>query len=277
MEQKKSNHKGPSPKDGMKNRLPISEMKQPIEEYCASQQEIYLATKNDSPFPDLEVAEYRYAKGKHLIILTPASIFLNQLEEGSQVTGFIFDKQGKGLKMTKRLYGKFICRALANDDDFLNDLALTDELVKRMQNHGAKFFFLAPEECTVFFGGGEIFSMDQDMNPNFAKVAPNGKPRFEHTHHVLMEYEGKEVIFNTICRENGEYFTLTKADSNKVAYLKNDGVCKFYDGRDRHFSSKMTILPEEKVSEIYKELQECNHSFFKTPDNLLALSFRYEG
>ncbi len=264
--------KGPNPKEGMKNRLPVSEMKEPIEKFCASQQEMYIATNTNSDFPELEVVEYRYAQGKHLIVLTPASIFLNTLKDGDKFTGFIFDKQGKGLKMTKRVYGKFTCNELSTDNDYLVKVSETDELVKRMLTHGAKFFQLDSNELTVFFGGNEIYSMDKNMTPRFAKFAPHGKERFENSHHVLMEYNDKDVIFNTII-EDGVYYTLTKADSNKIEYIKNGGECKFYDGRDNHFTSKMTILPDEKVQEIFDKLVATNHAFFKSTDGLVALSY----
>lgn len=261
-----------NPKDGMKNRLPIGEMKIPIETFCKEQKEMYIATKNDTDFPELEVAEYRYFDGKHLLILTPASIFLNKFENGTKFTGFIFDKQGKGLKMTKRIYGNFISEILSTDADLLQTMAQTDELVKRMLTHGAKFVLLKVEQLTAYFGGNEIFALDNDMNPSFAEVTPNGKKRYENVHHVLMEYEGREVIFNTIIKE-GVYYTLTKADSNKMEHIKAGKECKFYDGRDNHFTSKMTILEESKTQEIFDELVEKNHAYFKKIDGLVALSY----
>lgn len=272
---KKPQNNGPSPKDNMKNRLPIGQMKAPIEEFCKSQNELYIALQNNTQFPDLEVVEYRYFEGHHLVILTPASIFLNKLEDGSKFTGFIFDKQGKGLKMTKRVYGKFVSKELTTDADILLKVAETDQLVKRMLTHGAKFFELESEELKVFFGGGEIFDMDKDMNPSFAEYSPNGKKRYENSRHVLMEYEDREVIFNTLVNGN-VYQTLTKATSNKVDYIKNGGECKFYDGKERHFSSKVKILEDDKVEEIYKKLHDTNHAFFKTMDDLIALEFCFE-
>lgn len=264
---------GGGPKEAMKKRLPIEEMKAPIEAFCESQQEMYIAVSNGSDFPDLEVADYRYAQGKHVLVLTPASIFLTKFKSGDKFTGFVFDKQGRGLKMTKRVYGKFICEELNVKSELLQEMAKTDDLVKRMLTHGAKFFTLVPEEMTVFFGGQEIFAMDKDMNPSFAKFAPNGKERFENSRHILMEYGEREVIFNTIV-ENGIYYTLTKADSNKMNHIKNNGECNFFDGRDNHFTSTMTILSEEKVGEIFDKLVATNHSFFKSIDGLVALSFQ---
>lgn len=266
---------GGGPKEAMKTRLPVSEMKGPIEAFCESQKEMYIAVNNGSDFPDLEVVEYRYVQGTHLLVLTPASMFLTKFKTGDNFTGFIFDKEGRGLKMTKRVYGKYTCEELKPEGEFLQKVGETDELVKRMLTHGAKFFTLTPKEMTIYFGGQEIFSLDKDMNPSFAKFAPNGKERFEHSHHVLMEYEGREVIFNTLI-ENGVYYTLTKAESNKMTYIKNGGECQFFDGRDNHFTSKMTVLPEEKVQEIFDKLVATNHCFFKSTDGLVALSYQKE-
>ncbi|MFI3230369.1 MAG: hypothetical protein R3Y29_02315 [bacterium] len=268
-------HKG-NPKDSIKNRLPIGEMKEPIEEFCRSQKELYISLQNNTEFPDLEVVDYRYiAEGKHVIILTPLSIFLNKLEDGSKFSGFIFDKKGRGLKMTKRVYGKFVCKGLTTDDDILLKLAETDELLKKMLTHGAKFFELEAKDLNVFFSDFEIFNMDSQMNPTFAEYTPSGKKRYENSRHIVMEYEDREVIFNTLI-EGNTYRTLTRADSNKVAYIKNDGEFKFYDGRDRHFLSKITILEDKCIEDIAEKLRATNHMFFKSTDNLLALEFYFK-
>lgn len=264
---------GPSPKDSMKNRLPVEEMKQPIADFLSAQRQIHLAVNNDTPFPDLEVTEFRFHQGKCIIILTPASIFLTKLEDGSQFTGFIFDKEGHGLKMTKRAYGKFVGTLLGEEDPLLRSLAEDDGMISHMIAHKGKFLLLDAEEFTVFFSPSEVFAMDKEMNPSFAPFEPNGKPRYPHIHHVLMSYQDREVIFNTI-QEDGVYYTLTKAESNKMSYLKEGGVCQFFDGRDRHFSSAMTILPEEKVKEIFDKLVAANHAYFKSTDGLVALSFQ---
>lgn len=269
----KQGQQGPSPKDAMRNRLPVSEMKQPIEEFLASQKELYVAVNNNTPFPALEVADYRYISGVFILILTPASMFLNKMEDGAQFTGFVFDKEGKGLKMTKRVYGEFTAKQLSTDADVLKKIAETDQMVLKMLSHGAKFLQLQPENLTVYFSQSEIFTMDGEMNPSFAEVAPNGKKRFENSRHVLMEYDNREVIFNSI-HENGVYFTLTKADSNKISYIKDGGECKFYDGRDNHFTSKMTILPDEKLEEVFDKLKETNFSYFKSTEGLVALSYQ---
>ncbi|MFI3207076.1 MAG: hypothetical protein R3Y33_07490, partial [Clostridia bacterium] len=263
----------PNPRDAMKNRLPASEMKAPIEEFLTSQNEIYISVNNNTSFPDLEIADYRYVSEKFIVILTPASVLLNKIEDGSEISTLIFDKQGRGLKSTRRIYGQCVCKVLSADTDVLLELAKTDGMIKKMLTHGAKFLELEVKSLTVMFPGNQIFSMDKDMTPSFAKFAPNGKERFENSRHVLMEYDGRQVIFNTII-EDGVYYTLTKENSNKVNYIKNAGECMFFDGRDNHFSSKMTILPEDKVQEIFEKLQNTNNSFFKKNEGLIALSYQ---
>ncbi|MFI3253991.1 MAG: hypothetical protein R3Y63_06580 [Eubacteriales bacterium] len=264
---------GPSPKDAMKNRLPISEMKEPILQFLDSQKELYIAVNNDSVFPDLEVADFRMSGTTMILLLTPASMFLPSMKDRDQFTGFIFDKQGRGLKMTKRVYGKFTAHLLSTEDDLLKPLAESDPMMKKMLSHGAKFFRLSQESMTVYFSGSEIFSLDQELNPSFAEFSPNGKKRFENSRHVLMEYEGREVIFNSLV-EGNTYYTLTKADSNKISYLKQGGECKFYDGRDNHFTSKMEFLDEGKTQEIFDKLLATNSGFFKKNEGLLGLSYQ---
>lgn len=61
------------------------------------------------------------------------------------------------------------------------------------------------------------------------------------------------MIFNTIV-EGKDYFTLTKADSNKISYIKDGGLCQFFDGRDRHFSSTAEILEATQVEILYNKL-----------------------
>ncbi|MFI3249597.1 MAG: hypothetical protein R3Y07_01375 [Eubacteriales bacterium] len=264
---------GPNPKDAMKNRLPVSEMKTPILEFLSSQKELYIAVNNDSDFPELEVADYRMNGQTMILILTPASMFLASMKDGDKFTGFIFDKQGSGLKMTKRVYGKFTAHLLSTEDDLLKPPAETDPMMKKMLSHGAKFFRLTQESMTAFFSGSEIFTLDQDLNPSFAEFSPNGKKRYENSRHILMEYEGREVIFNTFV-EGNLYYTLTKLSSNKISYIKQGGECKFFDGRDNHFTSKVELLDEEKTQEIFDKLVATNSSYFKSNDGLVGLCYK---
>lgn len=262
-----------NPKDAIKNRLSSNAVKPSIEKFCKEQQEIYIALNNDSAFPLLEVADYRYINGSHILILTPASIFLNQFQNNTKFSGFIFDKLGSGLKMSKRIYGNFVCQSISTDHQLLQELSLSDPLIKKMLSHGAKFFLLNSQSLKAYLSHSEIFDLDENMTPSFAKFAPNGKERFENARHVLMEYQSREVIFNTII-ENGTYYTLTKADSNKISYIKSGEECLFYDGIDAHFSSKVDIIQDSnKVQEVFDKLIASNHSYFKSIDGLVALSY----
>ncbi len=261
-----------SPKDAMKNRKPIGEMKDDILAFCATQPNIEVAINNGTDFPTVEKANYKYIDGKHILLLVGVSALLNVVEDGTKISGLIFDKDGQGLKMSKRIYGKFTCKALDNSCELLQKAAEADPLYKKMLNHGAKFFELELIEATVYFSSSEIFTLDSDWNPSFSKYSLSGKERFENSRHILMTYEDREVIFNVIV-ENETYYTLTKADSNKVNYIKNDGVCKIFDGRDNHFETKIEILSSEKVAEVNEKLRATNNAFFKNAEGLLALSF----
>ncbi len=261
-----------SPKDAMKNRKPICEMKEDILKFCETQPNIEVAFNNNTDFPIIEKANYKYIDGKHILLLVGVSALLNKVKDGSKISGLIFDKDGQGLKMSKRLYGKFTCKALDTSCELLQKAAEVDAMYKKMLSHGAKFFELELIEATVYFSGSEIFTLDSDWNPSFSKYTLSGKERFENSRHILMTYEGRDVIFNVVI-EDGVYYTLTKADSNKVEYIKNGGLCKIFDGRDNHFETKIEILPEEKVAEVDSKLKATNNAFFKDTKNTLALSF----
>ncbi len=261
-----------SPKDAMKNRKPICEMKEDILSFCETQPNIEVAINNDTDFPVIEKANYKYIDGKHILLLVGVSALLNTVKDGDNISGLIFDKDGQGLKMAKRIYGKFTCKALDTSCELLQKAAKADDMYKKMLNHGAKFFELELIEAIVYFSGSEIFALDSDWNPSFSKYTLSGKERFENSRHVLMTYGDREVIFNTVI-EDGVYFTLTKADSNKVEYIKKGGTCKVYDGRDNHLETKITILSDDKVAEVDSKLKATNNAFFKSTEGLLALSF----
>ncbi len=261
-----------SPKDAMKNRKPICEMKEDILAFCENQPNIEVAVNNGTDFPIIEKANYIYIDGKHILLLVGVSTLLNVVKDTDKISGLIFDKDGKGLKMSKRIYGKFTCKALDASCELLQKAAEVDAMYKKMLNHGAKFFELELIEATVYFSGSEIFTLDSDWNPSFSKYTLSGKERFENSRHILMTYGDRDVIFNTII-EDGVYYTLTNANSNKIEYIKNGGICKIYDGRDNHFDTKIQILSEDKVIEIDSKLRATNNAFFKNTENLLALSF----
>ncbi len=263
-----------SPKDAMKNRKPICEMKEDILSFCETQPNIEVAVSNGTDFPLIEKANYKYIDGKHILLLVGVSALLNVIKDGDKISGLIFDKDGQGLKMAKRLYGKFTCKALDVSCDLLQKAAQADELYKKMLSHGAKFFELELVEAMVYFSGSEIFALDSEWNPSFSQYTPSGKERFEHSRNILMTYgeDDREVIFSVVI-EGDKYYTLCNAKSNKVSYIQNGGICKIYDGRDNHFETKIEILSEDKVLEIDSKLKAANNAFFKSTDSLLALTF----
>ncbi len=261
-----------NPKEAMKNKLPISEMKNVILDFCQTQPTMEIAINNGTSFPIIEKGNYKYVNGKHILLVVGVSRLLNTLNDGDMIAGMIFDKDSEGLKSSKRIYGNYKCKAISTTDKALIEAVKDDKMYTKMLNHGAKFFELELVEGTAYFSGNEIFTLDKDYNPSFAKYTLSGKERFENSYKILMQYEGRDVIFNVII-EDGVYYTLTSASSNKVEYIKNGGVCNFYDGRDNHFQSKVEILPAEKVGEIDKKLRATNNAFFDKTENLLALSF----
>ncbi len=262
-----------NPKDAIKNRKPICEMKEVVLNFCKSQANIEIAINDGTEFPIIEKANYKYIDGKHILLLVGVSCLINKITHEDKISGLIFDKDGKGLKMAKRIYGKFVCKELKTSDEILKKAASEDELYKKMLNHGAKFFQLELQEGTCYFSGSEILTLDTNWNPSFSKYSLSGKERFENSRHILMMYEDREVIFNTII-EDDIYYTLTSVNSNKIEYIKNGGICQIFDGRDNHFKTQISILPQEKVIEIDKKLKETNNAFFKNTDGLIALSFK---
>ncbi len=268
------NHPPRKPHHPIKQRLPTEEMKPVVEAYFQEQTEIFVAINGNSGFPTIESAEYRYVQGKHYMILNPSSLFVKEFQEGTEFTGYLKNKDGNGIRHTKRAYGHFLCHERSSEDQVFLQLRENDPSIGWMlaEGHRSKCFELGFETITLVLGMGEIFAMDDSMNPTFAPFTPSGIKRYETSRHVLMEYEGKEVMFNTLVKEK-QYFTLTRADSNKMDYIKAGGVCKFYDGRDRHFTSKMEILSQEKLEEIHQTLKETNHSYFEQTEGLVALSF----
>ncbi len=264
-----------SPKDAMKNRKPINEMKVEILNFLEKQTSIEIAYNNGEDFPLIEKANYRYIDGRHIMLLVGVSSLLNVIKDNDKISGLIIDKDGQGLKMTKRVYGNYICKALDTSSNILLKAANEDPLYKKMLNHGAKFFELELVEGKAYFGSNEIFSLDKNWNVNFSKYTMSGKERFENSYTLLMTYgdNEKEVIFSVIV-EDGTYYALCNVNSNKVEHIKNGGICKIYDGRDNHFETKIQILEPEKVIEIQEKLKATNNAFFKSTDNLLALSFK---
>ncbi len=261
-----------SPKDAMKNRKPVCEMKEEILAFCGTQPNMEVAINGENGFASIEKANYKYIEGKHILLLTKSSTLLKSVNDGDKIAGLIIDKDAEGMKTAKRIYGKYICKLLDASDDVLKKATEQDKMYNKMLRQGGKFFELQLVEATAFFSGNEVYTLDSDWNPSYSNHTLSGEPRFEHSRLLLMTYTDREVIFNVFI-EDGVYYTLTSADSNKVAYIKNGGVCKIFDGRDNHFETKIQILPDEKVEEINGKLKATNNTYFKNTENLLALSF----
>lgn len=261
-----------NPSDAIRSRVPANEVKPSIESLCQEQRLIYLSKNNGDDFPALEPVDYRYKQGQHLIIVPPISLFKGNLQPGDLISGYLADPKGKGLKMTKRVYGKFSCHPLDSDSPLLQELAQDDEMAKRALSHKGQFMTLSLVEGMAYLSPGEIYTLDKDLNAQFSPTKPNGELRFEHSRNVLMEYLDRKVIFSSLV-EGNTYYTLAKADSYKMDHIKAGGLCAFYDGRDNHFESQITILPQEKVAEIHQKLLDTNNAYFKSPENLVALSF----
>lgn len=264
----------PRPHQSMKHRLPVSEMKPVVETFFQEQKEIYLATVGNSQVPSIESAEYRYVAGKHYMILNPGSLFVKEFQEGTVFSGYIKNKASNGFRHTKRAYSQFVCHERSSEDEVFLSLRESDPSIAWMlaEGHRSKCFQLGFDTITLVLGMGEIFSLEEDMEPQFAPYTVTGVKRYENSHHVLMEYCGKKVIFNTLV-EGNEYTTLTPKDSNKMEYIQSDGECEFFDGRDRHFTSKMKILSEEQMLDTYQKLKDTNHCYFESSENLVALRF----
>ena len=258
-------------KDIMKNRLPISQAKNSVLEYLASQTGLEIAQNGADGFPIIEKAHYKYYNGLHVLLLVRTSRFINELKDGASISGMFLEKD-TGFKTAKRFYGKFKCKAMALDDEILLEIAKEDAMYKKMIHHGAKFFTLELVEGVVQLGGDTLYTVDSNYDLTFAKYGLNGVERFENSRKILMEYQDREVIFNVFI-EGNTYYTLTNANSNKVSYIKDGGVCKFYDGIENHFESKVEILPAEKVSEVFEKLKSTNNAFFKDIKDLIALAF----
>lgn len=258
-------------KQSLKTRPSVCDAKGDVLAFFENLKRIYITCKADAPFPPIEFAEYRYYDGVQYLILTPMSIFNGHLVDGSAISAFVMD--GDSPKTSKKFYAQYICRAVELATCGLAELAETDKFLGHMKGHGAKFFALEMQQGTLMFNPGQVYDLSADLTPSFAKISPNGKPRFENSRHVLMEYQDRQVLFNSVV-EGDVYYTLTKADSNKMAYIQDGGACQFFDGADNHFASKMTVLPAEQVQVVFDKLVATHHAFFKSPEGLVALSYQ---
>ncbi len=261
-------------KQSLKTRPSVADAKGDVISFFETLKRLHITYQDGTQFPPIEFAEYRYYQGEQYLIVTPMSIFKGLLGDGAAISAFVMD--GETPKNSKKFYANYTCHKVEVKECALSALAEEDRFIGHMMGHGAQFFRLEMQKGILMFNPGQVYDLAADLTPSFAKQSPNGKERFEHSHHVLMEYQDREVLFNSLV-EGDVYYTLTKADSNKMEYIQAGGVCKFYDGAARHFESKMSILPQEQVQVIFDQLVATNHAFFKSCDGLVALSYTYQG
>ncbi len=258
-------------KELIKNRVSATGAKEKVVNFCVHQHRMFVSVNSDIDCPFLDVVEYFYHSGKQVIVLTPMSILFDKIEDGLNFSGILIG-EGRGMKFTPKLSGQFTCVTLDKDADILKEIGKDNRMINKMISHGAKFFTLNVMQAYVYFSPGEIFNLDSNLNTSFAKFSPTGKERFEHSRHIFMTYLDREVVFNVI-EEDGVYYTLTKADSNKVTHIKSGGECQVFDGADNHFITTIKILPDSQVDVVFEKLAMTNNSFFKSKENLIALSF----
>ncbi|OON96466.1 MAG: hypothetical protein ATN36_00735 [Epulopiscium sp. Nele67-Bin005] len=254
-------------KEVLKNRVNATDGKEKVVEFLQSQRVMYISV-NGSPFPILDVVEYKYLNEEQIIIVSPKSTLFATLEDGTQFSGLL--NVGIG-KMGASVSGHFSCTQLQKDNSTIIELAKDNMMMKKMIGIGAKFFSLNIIDAIATLNPFEMFSLDSNLNTSFAQVTPTGQQRFENSRYVLMNYLDRDVILNII-QEDGVYYALTKATSNKISHIKEGGECMIFDGKNNHFTTKINIL-DDKVDEIFQKLEDTNNSYFKTKDNLVVISF----
>ncbi len=254
-------------KDTFKTRPSIENAKPAITEFFKSQRLINVAI-NSSPLPIIDGIDYFFTLSGHVAVIPPMSKIANHIENGSRLSAFIQDGFGKG---SKKFYAEIICEVADKEDVIIKELLEVNPMMQKMLSHGGKVFKLTFENGIISLSHAEVYNIDSNLNPTFAKLSPNGKERFENSRKVLMQYLDREVIFNVYV-ENGVYHCLAKIDSRKIEYIKNNGICKIFDGEDNHFETAIQI-DGSKTDVIYEKLKQTNNSFFKENVGLTALSF----
>ncbi len=257
-----------SPRDKFKTRPPISEAKQLVVDFMGKQRMMNMSVVASNNVAVIDSVDYFYFNGKHIAVLSPMSKIRTVLCEGSIISAFV--QVGHG-KEAQKLYATFHYHDIDSESDIINELEKTNPMLGKMRSHNARFIELNINEAVIMLSDQEIYNLDNDLNPTFAKFSLNGRERFEYSRKLLMCYLGREVIFNVVI-ENDTYYTLTKADSNKMSHIKSGGVCEIFDGKNNHFETVIKI-EEGKVDEIFEKLVATNNAYFKENVDLVALSF----
>ncbi|MFI3238587.1 MAG: hypothetical protein R3Y47_11270 [Lachnospiraceae bacterium] len=254
--------------DRFKNRLPIEEARDSVVEFFKNQRIMNISLATQEQFPVIDSIDYFYFQGEHLAVIPPMSKLAKLLGNGSEFSGFIQEGFGKG---AKKFYAHISATQMDGTEKILEELAVANPMISKMKAHNAKFMKLNFVQATLSLSHAEVYEIDNDLNPTFAKFAPNGRERFEDSRQVLMNYLDRNVIFSVVI-EDGVYYCLAKSDSNKMEYIKNGGICKFYDGKNNHFEAVINIVDEKKDA-IFEKLKATNNDYFKQNEGLTALSF----
>lgn len=259
-----------NPRDTFKNRPSIADAKEGIVEFFKSQRVLYTAVANEKgELPIMDTVDYFYVEGEHLVVCPPMSKVSKQINQDGQFSAFIQEGVGKG---SKKFYASMKASAVENSDEIINAIKEVNPMISKMLAHGGKVQRIGFENALISLSHEEVYEIDSNLVPRFAKFTANGKERFENARKVLMTYCDREVIFNVVI-EDETYYCLAKADSNKMGHISTGGVCKIYDGKDNHFETVIKIQ-QDKTDEIFENLKSKNNLFFKENNNLIALSFK---
>ncbi len=258
-----------NPREKFKTRPSINEARESIVDFFTKQQLLTVGLTDSNTSLILDSIDYFYFEGEHIAVLSPMSRIGASIETATQLS--VFCQVGKG-KMAQKLYGTCQAEIIENDTFAINELAKTNPMIQKMKAHHAKFLKLTITEGVILLSDQEIYTIDNALTPQFAQLAPNGKKRYENSRKVLMTYLDREVIFNCVIEED-TYYALTNKYSNKIQYIEAGGTCTIYDGKDNHFETKISIIPE-KTNELFHKLKATNNAYFKENIDLVAVCFK---
>ncbi len=257
-----------NPRLKFKTRPPITEAKETVINFFKNQRILSVSTLDSNNTLVIDSIDFFYFNNRHIAVLSPMSKIKTIINESGTFVSFV--QTGVG-KEAQKLYATFNYQEVDTNSEIILELEQENTMIRKMRSHNAKFLELTIAQATIILSDQEIYDLDNNLNPSFAKYHPNGRERFENSRKILMEYLDREVIFNCITDGN-MYYTLTKASSNKIQYINTGGTCRIYDGKDCIFNTVIKVLPE-KTDEIFKKLTETNNMYFKENIDLVALCF----
>lgn len=254
--------------DIFKNRTNETNAQQSINEFFSSIKFLTTTILVDGQ-AKVDGLEYFFIDGEHIAIVSHNSSLLGKFDKNTMLTGFYQDGVGK---FAKKLYTEMKCEVVGSDNLLVQELAKVNKMIGKMIGHKATFLKLNIMNAKIVLSNSEIYDLDSNLKPTFAKFAPNGKERFENSRHVLMTYQEREVIFSVFV-ENDRYYCLAKENSNKMQHINNGNIFKIYDGKDVEFETSIEVVNDKK-EEIFDKLMKTNNAFFKQNDGLVALTFK---